>query len=51
MANSSFLEFFKSMDSFGEGIELNFRGQTRFSSLCGSLITIFLYVTFFLYAL
>ena len=40
-----------SFDSFGSSINLNFRGKETFSSVCGSLISLFLYTTFLLYAL
>mgnify|MGYP001626637130 CR=1 FL=1 len=40
-----------SFDSFGSSIMLNFGGRTTFSSVCGSLISLFLNTTFLLYAL
>ena len=43
------MDFFLSLDSFGESIELSYRGKKRFSTVCGSIISTFLYVTFFAY--
>ena len=45
------MELLLSLDSFGQPIELNFKGTKSFNTLCGSLITAFLYTTFFLYTL
>ena len=43
--------FLLSLDVFGSGIELNFLGKSYFSTICGSLISTFLYTTFMLYSL
>ena len=45
------LDMLLSFDSFGSSINLNFRGKAKFSSVCGSLISLFLNTTFLLYAL
>lgn len=45
------LDYFLSLDTFGGAIELNFKGKKRFTTVCGSLISTFLYVTFLMYSL
>lgn len=40
-----------SLDSYGEAIELNFQGKTRFNTLCGSLISAFINVVVLLFTL
>ena len=44
------LDLFLAIDGFGEPIELNFKGQKRFNTICGSLITSFVYIVFILYS-
>ena len=41
----------RSLDAFARPLELNFRGKTQFQTICGSLITVFVYTTFILYSL
>ena len=45
------IDLFLSLDTFGEALELNFKGKKRFTTVCGSLISTFLYVTFLMYTL
>ena len=43
-------DLFLSLDSFGAPIELNFKGKKRFATVCGSLISAFLNITFVMYS-
>lgn len=45
----SLTKFIKSLDYFGKSIDLNFMGQSQFNTLCGGIITAYLYTTFLLY--
>lgn len=45
----SLTSFVKSLDAFGDALDLNFRGQNHFNTVCGGIITAFLYTTFLLY--
>ena len=44
------MDLFLSIDSFGQSLELNFKGKKHFSTVCGSLISTFIFVVIFLYS-
>lgn len=48
---AGFTDLILSLDGFGEGFQVNFKGSTRLGTYCGSLITTFVYVVFLLYSL
>ena len=45
------IDIFLSLDSFGQAIDLNFKGKTKFSTICGSLISALVYIVLFLYSI
>ena len=43
MGKTSFGDFFKSIDLYGESINMNYRGKGSYNTYCGSVMTLLTY--------